>query len=109
VTTRTRGQDEAAEPIGRAVANRPADRLSFAAGSSLCAGVGTLDRLGPGEKPFAHFRQSIASIAPVEEAVVQLFFERVNVATVVCSVPSCSAAAESVPVRATAKKYRRLF
>jgi hypothetical protein len=28
--------------------------------------------------------------------------------TVVCSVPSCSAAAESVPVRATAKKYRRL-
>jgi hypothetical protein len=71
-------QEEAAEAIGCADANRPADRLSFAARSSLCGGVGTLNRFAPGEKPFAHFRQSIAAVAPVEEAAVQLFFERVN-------------------------------
>src|SRR5258707_572718 len=83
--------------------------VSAASGSSLCGGVGALNRLGPGEKPFAHLRQSIAAVAPVEEAAVQLFFERVNVAChrrVFCS--ELSAAAESVPALATAKKYRRL-
>jgi len=42
-------QKEAAEPIGCADANRPADRLSFAARSSLCGGVGALNRFAPGK------------------------------------------------------------
>src|SRR5690348_3400351 len=73
-------QEEAAEPIGCADADRPADRLFFAVRSSLCGGVGALNRFSPGKKPFAHFGQSIAAVAPVEKAAVQLFFERVNVA-----------------------------
>ena len=44
-------------------------------------GVGPLNRLSPGKKPFAHLRQSMVAVAPVEEAAVQLFFERVNVAS----------------------------
>ena len=43
-----RREEEAAEPIGCADANRPADRLSLIVRRSLCGGVGTLDRLGPG-------------------------------------------------------------
>ena len=71
-------QEWASEPIGCADANRPADRLSFAARRSLCGDVGPLNRLSL-SKPFAQLRQSIAAVAPVEEAAVQLFFERVNV------------------------------
>ena len=41
--------------------------------------MGPLNRLSL-SKPFAQLRQSIAAVAPVEEAAVQLFFERVNVA-----------------------------
>ena len=102
-------QKEAAEPIGCADANRPADRLFFAVRSRLCGGIGTLNRFAPGKKPFAHLGQSIAAVAPVKEAAVQLVFERVNVACY-CRVfgSELLGRSRSIPVRATAKKYRRL-
>jgi hypothetical protein len=61
-------------------ANRPADRLSFAAHGRFRENVGALDRFGAGKKPFARIGQSVAAITPVEETAVQLVFKRLNVA-----------------------------
>src|SRR5258708_39488041 len=75
-----RRQEDAAKPIGCADANRPDDRLSFAARRRLRENVGALDRLGAGKKPFARVGQSVAAITPVEETAVQILFKRLNVA-----------------------------
>src|SRR3981081_2364271 len=68
------------KPIGRANANRPADRLSIAAGGRRGANVGALDRLGTDKKPFARVGQSVAAVALVEETAVQPVFKGLNVA-----------------------------
>ena len=75
-----RRQEDAPKPIGRADANRPGDRLSFAAHGRLDGNVGALDRLSPSDKPLAFGSQSTAAIALVEETAVQLLFKRVNMA-----------------------------
>ena len=73
-------KENAPKPIGCADANRPDDRLSFAARGRLGENVSALHRLGPSEKPFARVGQSIAAVALVEETAVQLVFKRVDVA-----------------------------
>src|SRR6266481_208240 len=75
-----RRQEDAAKPIGCADANRPGDRLSFAACSRLRENVSALDCLGADKKSFARVGQSVAAVASVEETVVQLVFKRLNVA-----------------------------
>jgi hypothetical protein len=73
-------QEDAPKPIGCADANRPGDRLSFAARSRLSENAGALDRLGPNKKPFARVGQSVTAVALVEKTAVQLVFKRLNVA-----------------------------
>jgi hypothetical protein len=74
-----RRQEDAAKPIGCADANRPGDRLSFAARGRLGENVSALERLGPRNKPFARLGQSVIAVALVEETAVQLVFECLNV------------------------------
>jgi hypothetical protein len=96
-------QKDIPKPIGCADANRPADRLSSSARGRLGENVGALDRFGPSNEPFARVSQSVAGAVLAKETAVRRVFKRLECgcATVVRSVPSCSDAAESVPVRAT--------